>query len=1273
MVDDTKHEPSEYASLTIEDHIRSKDLWAGTTERIATPMLIFERVRARVLGAKFDTVQLSPALFKCVDEPIVNALDQAQRSASAEGARTTTEMRIGFDAATGFITIANNGAGIPIEKRETTRGMFVPQFVFGVVFTGSNMTAGESSTLGGTNGIGVKITNIHSNMFRVSTYDRERNKSFVQTWTNGMRECSPPAITDGIPEGASGTEVAFQLNYERFKTTPSEIEPVIFTRIIWAAFYAAYMLPRLTIFWNGKKLAYTREQYAMAIFAARMSNKMDATTVARNIKIDSITSASDETSAVIIASPDVKRYAMSVINGIVVPTGNHIDSIFDVLRTATKENLAKSLRASDVSTIPGVRTIVNRLAIIVLWRATGVHWSGQSKDHAQFKTVDLRAALTPSEIFVKSISDTLAGAIVARLDSARGTAPSDAPGTGKKRVAVDKYTPAHFAGTRKSSLCRLFLAEGDSAKSQVETGLSRSLGFDYYGVLSLRGVIPNVRKLSVKQADATGEVKHKRSQKLIDNKFMTTLVQVLGIDFSRKYADPRERATLRYGGVIGCVDQDLDGVGNIFSLLLNLFHLFWPALLEAGYIQRLATPIIRAFPIKAKGSGRSKKGLSASPKQVNVIEFYSDEEYREWASQAALDQFKIRYYKGLGKHNPQEMKQIMANIKTQIITYQNDELAREMFEVYLGRVPELRRIQLSKPPPEADPDLDQELQETRLMPSSYHLLREAHTYQLDNLHRKINDVIGGTNQVSCKIIDGCFKIFARSHDERMVVDIAGTITTLENYHHGDASLQDAIIRRGFIAPGGNQLPLLLPIGNFGKRLKGGADASPARYISAEFNFQINSVLYQAEDYPLLDFHVDEGKRGEPKFFIPIIPTAIIEHIEVPAHGWNIRVWAREVMDVIANLRMMIATNGAIYPAKMRPCCYPKSQVAPLPERAPWNEACERVVCDCTAAQSTVGEEYLWHGYIIERAFGKQPETWSVGTYYWISEDTITIDELPLCVWTVPYMQSLTEIADREDSFIKKFKFASGDMTVDIQITFKTESDAFSALGIEPAAPGTRSPASLSDPIIRALYLRDRMADNLNFMMPDESVRTFATYEDVLVFWFPIRRDYYERRIARQCELILMWIMFYENVIRYIQAKRANAIKSIVEMTVEEAEHALAAANFVPLDSAALDSPELKFEVHIVERIMHSPKASFAYILNLRERDVTTDGCARYDTLLAKERASLASLRESAAIGPGAPFVGARIWLAELDLLAARINEGRATEWQFGDFGRFKFT
>ncbi len=77
----------------------------------------------------------------------------------------------------------------------------------------------------------------------------------------------------------------------------------------------------------------------------------------------------------------------------------------------------------------------------------------------------------------------------------------------------------------------------------------------------------------------------------------------------------------------------------IFSLILNFFHLFWPNLIKRGYIKRMATPIIRAYPTN---------------KKLNVVSFYTDEEYRDWCQEKFGGQptgYNISYFKGLAGHD----------------------------------------------------------------------------------------------------------------------------------------------------------------------------------------------------------------------------------------------------------------------------------------------------------------------------------------------------------------------------------------------------------------------------------------------------------------------------------------------------------------------------------------------------------------------------------------------------------------------------------------------
>merc|ERR1712178_170552 len=72
---------------------------------------------------------------------------------------------------------------------------------------------------------------------------------------------------------------------------------------------------------------------------------------------------------------------------------------------------------------------------------------------------------------------------------------------------IPKLEDANWAGTKKSSQCKLILTEGDSAKAFAMAGRS-VVGNNIYGVFPLKGKLLNVRKATVKQLLENEEIKN---------------------------------------------------------------------------------------------------------------------------------------------------------------------------------------------------------------------------------------------------------------------------------------------------------------------------------------------------------------------------------------------------------------------------------------------------------------------------------------------------------------------------------------------------------------------------------------------------------------------------------------------------------------------------------------------------------------------------------------------------------------------------------------------
>ena len=68
-----------------------------------------------------------------------------------------------------------------------------------------------------------------------------------------------------------------------------------------------------------------------------------------------------------------------------------------------------------------------------------------------------------------------------------------------------------------------------------------------------------------------------------------------------------------------------------------------------------------------------------------------------------------------------------------------------------------------------------------------------------------------------------------------MAQFSGYVSEHSAYHHGEASLNGAIVNMAQNYVGSNNINLLLPNGQFGTRLHGGDDSASERYIFTQLN------------------------------------------------------------------------------------------------------------------------------------------------------------------------------------------------------------------------------------------------------------------------------------------------------------------------------------------------------------------------------------------------------------------------------------------------------
>lgn len=1227
-----------YKFTTVEESVTDKDWAAGSSK----PAEIHDFVRLTDGSVNHRLTVYAPSWLKTIDEAVVNALDHYVRCLSGPAATapdsgaTVTTIQVSFGPA-GEITVRNDGPGIDVAIHTVATELlgvetWVPTLIFGRMFQGSNLRPASDSIIGGTNGIGAKICVIFSKNFTLRTVDAERRLQFVQRWAGKLEAPHPPVITKSAARPF--TELSYELDYAaKFGEVASaagqfasparreELESVARWRTTTAAVYVGYVARifktrAARVSFNGGALsALSLEQLAAAMFPSAKIFKCMAAPAGVKAPVPVPGASLREASApaiyrypwevVVCVSPDLPVSQWSIVNGIIVKNGNHLDRIRAAIVEGAKVDIARALGDKQAF---HTALITSNICVLVCAAIPSPNWSAQIKDALSIPPAAANSYKLPAR-FIAQVAAELKDRV---LEVLLAKAPRKSPSA---RVTYDKLRPAAAAGPKYASKCRLFVAEGDSAMLQTIIGITSNpnLGLRFSGCISTGGVILNVRKLVKTITTASGATYRRPNSVVKENKFLNALMAELGLSYDATY-DPEtakgraELKALRYSCVIGCVDQDLDGVGNIFGLILNLFEFFWPNLLLAGFVKRFDTPIIRSYP---------KKG-------GQVLKFYSEHEYRaavlafpggESGFSSAHD---TRYFKGLASHSREEDIAMFGVFEEHLVTYTYAPGMRQKFTNYYGPDSEPRKRSLAVPRADPDEATLTEWAKSLSIPCDAHFDDKTDAYSRDNLLRKLPNLMDGFNESGRKIFDGASKCFAgkKAKATMKVSELAGYISLKEHYHHGEASLSSSIIGRAFLAVGGVQLPFILPLSGFGSRLGGGADAGAPRYLFARFNNRMCDVLYPRDDYWSLPFDLIEGARCEPRYFAPIVPTVLLESMHMPGTGWKVQIWGRAVSSVIAAVRRLIELG----------------ETCPLPQLEP--------------------DTHGWTGEIRD----VRGKPWAFGRYE-LTHEAVTITELPLRSWTKSYFLSLqARIQADGGRIVKSLRDASSDEKVSIRAELAP--GAFEILTSDEL-----SDSIYADGVEAYFQLSEPMSTHLNLIGTALEVISLRDYKGVFPVWFKERRARYGIRVARLLAILDAKILKQSNVIRYIEVFNTLGLGRLARA---EMEARLAKDGFDRLNGALVENPGFCAPEEI-PRIVKTG-ANYSYLLNTTDYKKSAEALVKQREKLAALKKQRSDLVARSQVGK---FTGAAMWLDDLAELEQVIAEGRRTNWKYEEYGKYK--
>ena len=542
--------------------------------------------------------------------------------------------------------------------------------------------------------------------------------------------------------------------------------------------------------------------------------------------------------------------------------GSHVKYITDmvvksVLQTLQKKNNVKS------------HHVRNHMWVFVNCLIENPSFDSQTKETLTTRKANFGTVCELSKKFLRQI---LKSPLKERILSfSRFKQSSELKKTdGKRKIRISgipKLDDANFAGGRKGNECTLILTEGDSAKTLAVSGLS-VIGRDRYGVFPLRGKVMNVRGATPESVLANAEI--------------TYLKKILGLKQGVEYTDTK---SLRYGSVMIMTDQDHDG-SHIKGLLINLFSVFWPSLLRIdGFLKEFITPIVKCT-----------KGTCSES-------FYTLPQFETWID--GKTGWKVKYYKGLGTSTSREAKGYFSDLKRHQIKFihEGDDDDYNINMAFDKKCANARKIWLQSYHPDTFLDMN-----ISSLSFSDFINKELILFSHASNIRSIPSLVDGLKPGQRKILYACFK--KNLSQEMKVAQLSGYVSEHSAYHHGEVSLQGAIIKMAQDYVGSNNINLLLPCGQFGTRLQGGKDHASARYIFTSLN-PISRSIFHPNDDPILTYLEDDGDSIEPKWYIPIIPMVLVNGSKGVGTGWSSDIPNFNPMELIQNIRLMLDNEEPI--------------------------------------------------------------------------------------------------------------------------------------------------------------------------------------------------------------------------------------------------------------------------------------------------------------------------------------------------------------------------